>query len=130
MVASYTCDMAERDRRRAIEGRWLPEPVTWSMDVDVTDKRATVEGWRVGGSFWRDGKWHDMKSLFNLEEDGMSIYQVFFVNKENKSLSWEYVVTDSRDAAVIKAFAEAKLENIDDYHIEVKHCHSLYNILR
>jgi len=64
-------------------------------------------------------------NLINEKEKGMSIYQVFFVHKENRSLSWEYVVTDSREAAVIKAFAEAELENIDDYHIEVEHCYSL-----
>ena len=116
--------MAERDRRRAIEGRWLPEPGedTPSSIDDLPNGLLPVTMYarvlNAGGIL-------NVYTFSSEKEKGMSIYQVFFVHKEDRSLSLEYVVADSRVAAIIKAFAEAKLENIDDYIIKSECLHGL-----
>ena len=117
-------DLTEREKRFMMEGRWHPEPVTWSID-DI-DERVAVEGWHVSGQIYQDGKWQDIHKFYpTKKEKGMSIYRVFFVNKESKRLNWEFVVADSDEAAVVKAFVDAELKNIDDYHIRVDRCHGL-----
>ena len=54
------------------------------------------------------------------EENRMKIYQVFFVHKESGELTYEYVVADNRDAAVIKAsIGTVERTSADDYEIKV-----------